>query len=210
MWWQFNKGGCSVASRWLSCVFCENQPVTWVHNWPLRLWYTLGVKFSFLYFFPDVKIKAIHPETSNGGSSSARANRMKKHMRNKLNGYSNELNESNIEMSKLELLKLLSIFEGELQARDEVIDMLTKQPKSLGRWKTNLNWCCSLVIIEIDMFELIATANTQKRNKRNNKGKSFLKIKFLVVFLLNSHSVTNFENLNSYSSKSVPQLKTLF
>jgi len=55
---------------------------------------------------------------------------MRKRMRDKLNGYSHQLSESNIEMSKVELLKLLSIFEGELQARDEVIDMLTKQPDS--------------------------------------------------------------------------------
>ena len=84
-------------------------------------------------------MQASQPSTSNGqGRNPPRAtSRMKKRMRDQLNGYSQELNESNIEMSKLELLKLLSIFEGELQARDEVINMLMKRPdaKAFERYR---------------------------------------------------------------------------
>ena len=76
-----------------------------------------------------MKMQAGLPEASNGinVSSSGKSNRMKKRMKAKLNGYAHEPNEADIEMGKIELLKLLSIFEGELQARDEVIKMLVKQ-----------------------------------------------------------------------------------
>ena len=54
------------------------------------------------------------------------ANKLKNNEKEKINGYSHDLNEANIEMSNLELLKLLSVFEGELEARDEVIAILTQ------------------------------------------------------------------------------------